>query len=164
MEAIANVQEMLARLPARESDYLELYYIQGKTQKEIAQIFGVKQNSVSWRLNRAIERVRFLESLPKVEARELEDFLSRAFDSKMVRLLATLVRFDGHQRRTAISMHMTYQAVCLALHAAIHRLERLEPIAPSFTPMLTLLRRLADPARPRYFEHGTFRRRKARRR
>lgn len=164
MEPIANVQEILARLPARDSDYLALYYVHGKTQSEIAQIFGVTQGTVSVRLKFIIERVRFLESLPKIEARDLEENLSRAFDMKMVRLLVTLVRFDGHQRRTANNLHVTYQAVCLALRNAIRRLERLEPIAPALGPTLALLRRLADPARPRYFEHGTFRRRKARRR
>jgi RNA polymerase sigma factor (sigma-70 family) len=57
-ELQAVVDEELNRLPAKWRAPLILCYLEGKTQQEAAQILGWPAGSMSWRLNRAKDRLR----------------------------------------------------------------------------------------------------------
>lgn len=66
-----EVKPLLDRIPDREADLIQLYYIQKKRQADIAEIFGVTQAAISYRLDRGIQRIRFLVSIPKVTEEEM---------------------------------------------------------------------------------------------
>ncbi len=74
-----KVAPLLDRIPERESDLIYLYFIQGKRQADIAEIFGVTQAAVSYRLDRGIKRIQFLLSIPQVSEEELRRDLPNVF-------------------------------------------------------------------------------------
>ena len=61
-----SVRELMADLPLREADFVELYFFNHKTQTDIAEIFKVSQPTVCYRLQRATARIRFVLSLPDI--------------------------------------------------------------------------------------------------
>lgn len=75
-----EIKPFLNRLPAREYDLVELYYVEGKNQKDIAKMFGVTQGAISSRLSRAKKRLIFLRDLPKITNEEIDLRLSEYFD------------------------------------------------------------------------------------
>lgn len=96
-EALRNldrIREIMRELPAREADFVELYFFNHKTQTDIAEIFKVSQPTVCYRLQRATARIRFVLSLPDVAEGEmlsaLEGFLGDAEDVQiMLRMYET---------------------------------------------------------------------------
>lgn len=61
-----QIKPLLDRIPEREADLIQLYYIQKKRQADIAEIFGVTQAAISYRLDRGLQRIRFLLSIPQI--------------------------------------------------------------------------------------------------
>lgn len=70
-----QIKPLLDRLPEREADLIDLYYIQKKRQADIAEIFGVTQAAVSYRLDRGLKRIRFLLSIPQVTEEDMRSDL-----------------------------------------------------------------------------------------
>jgi hypothetical protein len=66
-----QVKPLLERIPDREADLIYLYYIRHKRQADIAEIFGVTQAAVSYRLDRGLQRIRFLLSIPQISEEDL---------------------------------------------------------------------------------------------
>jgi len=66
-----EIKPLLDRIPEREADLIDLYYIQKKRQADIAEIFGVTQAAISYRLDRGLQRIRFLLSIPQVSEEEM---------------------------------------------------------------------------------------------
>src|SRR5271155_4681709 len=62
----SRIAPLLNRIPQREADLIYLYYIQKKRQADIAEIFGVTQAAISYRLDRGLQRIKFLLSIPQV--------------------------------------------------------------------------------------------------
>jgi len=91
LEKICKVQEILNQIPAREADFVELYYFKKLRQTDIAEIFGVSQPTVCYRLTRAADRIKFLMNLPKVERNEiiqtLTGFLADPLDIQIMVLM-----------------------------------------------------------------------------
>lgn len=81
---IKIVRDILSLLPAREADFVDLYFFKKLKQTEIADLFEVSQPTVCYRLQRATSRIQFLLKLPKVEELDLkidlENFLSDPLD------------------------------------------------------------------------------------
>lgn len=75
-EQLDRVKNILDQLPPREADFIELYFFHKRKQTDIAQIFGVSQPTVCYRLQRATLRVKFLLSLPDVTIAELQEVLA----------------------------------------------------------------------------------------
>ena len=73
---IDRVREMLDQLPAREADFVDLYYFRKINQTDIAAIFGVSQPTVCYRLKRATSRIQFLLQLPAITRQDLEEAMS----------------------------------------------------------------------------------------
>lgn len=91
---IEHVRAVLEKLPAREADFVELYYFKHLKQTDIAAIFGVSQPTVCYRLARAADRIRFLLNAPTVDKSRMENdltgFLPDPLDVQiMVRMSAT---------------------------------------------------------------------------
>lgn len=59
-----KIKMVIDRLPDREADLVRLYFFMSKKQTDIAEIFNITQAAVSYRLKRALERLRFLIELP----------------------------------------------------------------------------------------------------
>jgi len=66
-----QIKPLLDRIPEREADLIQLYYIQKKRQADIAEIFGVTQAAISYRLDRGLQRIRFLLSIPQVTEEDM---------------------------------------------------------------------------------------------
>src|SRR5271166_4800216 len=62
----SRIAPLLNRIPQREADLIFLYYIQKKRQADIAEIFGVTQAAISYRLDRGLQRIKFLLSIPNI--------------------------------------------------------------------------------------------------
>lgn len=67
----ARVEALLDRIPEREADLIFLYYILKKRQADIAAIFEVTQAAISYRLDRGLQRIKFLLSIPEVTEDDL---------------------------------------------------------------------------------------------
>jgi DNA-directed RNA polymerase specialized sigma24 family protein len=78
---------LLDKIPPREADLITLYYVCKKRQADIAEIFGVTQAAVSYRLDRGIQRLKFLLSIPTVTEEDLRRDLSEVFDQIDVNIL-----------------------------------------------------------------------------
>ena len=75
----AQIAPLLPRIPAREADLLEMYYLHHKRQADIAVIFGVTQAAISYRLGRGIQRLKFLLLIPSVTEEDLRESLPLVF-------------------------------------------------------------------------------------
>ena len=79
----SQIVPLLERIPEREADLIHLYFIQRKRQADIAIIFGVTQAAISYRLDRGIQRIKFLLSIPQVTEEELRRDLPEAFPQQI---------------------------------------------------------------------------------
>ena len=90
-DQINDVKQILALIPPREADFVDLYYFKKLRQTDIAEIFGVSQPTVCYRLSRAADRIRFLMYLPPMEKEEitadLAGFLSDPLDVRIMILM-----------------------------------------------------------------------------
>lgn len=62
-----EIEPILPKIPDREADLIEMYYRHKMRQASIAHYFGVTQAAVSYRLDRGIQRIKFLTSMPQLE-------------------------------------------------------------------------------------------------
>lgn len=78
-----DIVPLLPRLPDREADLIELYFVNHKRQADIAIIFGITQAAVSYRLDRGIKRIRFLLSIPAVTEEQMREALPTVFEEQI---------------------------------------------------------------------------------
>jgi len=78
-----KVKGMLDLLPPVEADFMDMYFFKHVKQTDIASIFGVSQPTVCYRLYRAIDRIKFLLILPKVDVVQMRADLSRFMTDPM---------------------------------------------------------------------------------
>lgn len=78
----SRIAPLLDRIPAREADLIFLYFIKKKRQADIAAIFNVTQAAISYRLDRGIQRLKFLLQIPQVTEEELRADLLTVFPAK----------------------------------------------------------------------------------
>jgi DNA-directed RNA polymerase specialized sigma24 family protein len=83
----SRIAPLLNRIPQREADLIYLYYIQKKRQADIAEIFGVTQAAISYRLDRGLQRIKFLLSIPQASEDELREDLAELFEPIDVNIL-----------------------------------------------------------------------------
>lgn len=76
---LAKVCSVLDKLPDREADLVRLYFFLDKRQTDIAEIFGITQAAVSYRLKRALDRIRFLVEMPDLNGDEIYLILEDCF-------------------------------------------------------------------------------------
>jgi DNA-directed RNA polymerase specialized sigma24 family protein len=61
---MSQVKQVLDQIPAREADFVELYFFSKVRQTTIAELFNISQPTVCYRLQRAAERLRYLIDMP----------------------------------------------------------------------------------------------------
>ena len=135
----AQIEPLLPRIPAREADLLKMYFLQHKRQADIAIIFGVTQAAVSYRLDRGIQRIKFLLSIPQITEEGLRSALPLAFENPID--IDILVGMWGSTCQSAVAeklgltqgrvRHRFFRAV-KTLHTKAETDPRLEPYAKVF--------------------------------
>lgn len=83
IKMMEKVRSMLDQLPPVEADFVEMYFFRHIKQTDIASIFGVSQPTVCYRLYRAIDRIKFLLTLPKVDTERMREDLSKFMSDPM---------------------------------------------------------------------------------
>lgn len=73
---LEEVRTVLGDIPAREADFVELYFFQRVRQTAIASIFNVSQPTVCYRLQRAAARIKYLLDVPPYDPYRIERDLS----------------------------------------------------------------------------------------
>ncbi len=63
-EDMGKVKQVLHLIPPREADFVELYYFSKIKQSAIADMFGVSQPTICYRLQRAVTRIQYLLGMP----------------------------------------------------------------------------------------------------
>lgn len=82
-----RIAPLLDKIPEREADLIYLYYIKKKRQADIAEIFEVTQAAISYRLDRGLQRIKFLLSIPDVTEEDMREDLKDAFQEIDVNIL-----------------------------------------------------------------------------
>lgn len=119
-------------------------YLAGEKQQEIADLFSVTQAAISYKIERAVCRLRYLEAVSAQPADEFESTLKRAqLDPQVVKTLVTLRRLTGI-RRTAQTLKTNDSAVRTALSRAMGALNQLSLRQAGFLPTLRQLELLRD--------------------
>lgn len=131
---------LLDQLPAREADMFQLYFIDQMRQRDIAYIFEVTQAAVSYRLTRAVQRLKFLIEVPKIDNQEVERLLHLAgFDRTDIEILI-LYRKLTSQTAVAeiVGVHQT--GVRDVIRMSVKRLAKLAERDPAFDDVAKLFR------------------------
>jgi hypothetical protein len=66
-----DIEPLLDLIPPREADLIFLYYIKKKKQADIAAIFGVTQAAISYRIERGLQRIKFLLKVPNIPEEDM---------------------------------------------------------------------------------------------
>ncbi len=86
-----KVQELMDQIPPIEADFVRLYFFLHVKQTDIAEIFGVSQPTVCYRLKRAIRRIKYLLEVPRLDPEALREgvsgFLSDPLDVQILILM-----------------------------------------------------------------------------
>lgn len=80
---LERVRGILDQLPGVEADFIDLYFFRQRKQTDIAEIFGVSQPTVCYRLQRATARAKYLLSLPSVEEGEIKEAVGMFLDDPL---------------------------------------------------------------------------------
>jgi hypothetical protein len=84
---VESLDPLLERLPELEADFVFLYFQANKKQSDIAKIFGCTQAAVSYRLKKAVRRIKFLLSIPKYTEEEMRGDLGLIMNELDVEIL-----------------------------------------------------------------------------
>lgn len=107
LQIIDRVRTILTRLPVIEADFIDLYFFRHIRQTDIAAIFGVSQPTVCYRLQRAIQRIKYLLEVPKVDSANLRTDLRRFFTDPMDIEILVLMYETTCQSETAKRLGVT---------------------------------------------------------
>lgn len=88
-----KVKSVLDQIPAREADFVELYYFNRVRQTAIAQLFNISQPTVCYRLQRAAARIKYLLDMPTYDAWLLEQDLRGVLtDERDIKIMLGMLR------------------------------------------------------------------------
>jgi hypothetical protein len=139
-----QVKPLLDRIPDREADLIELYYIQKKRQADIAEIFDVTQAAISYRLDRGLQRIKFLLSIPQITESEMRYNLPfvplKAID---VDILVGMWKTTC-QSEVAMQLGLTQGRVRHRFFGAVKLLERKAIEDPTFEPLFKVFSSIAS--------------------
>lgn len=107
LRVIERVRKILDRLPVIEADFIDLYFFRHIRQTDIAAIFGVSQPTVCYRLQRAIQRIKYLLEVPRLDAEQLRGDLRRFFTDPVDIEILVLMYETTCQSETAKRLGVT---------------------------------------------------------
>ena len=127
-ESLVKLEEVKSYfdfIPAREADYLELYFFKRLRQTAIAELFNVSQPTVCYRLQRGAARLRYLIDLPEVKEDVMREDLRKVIsDETDVSIMLGMVRTTC-QSDVARSLGVTQGFVRHRFLRTVDRLERM---------------------------------------
>jgi DNA-directed RNA polymerase specialized sigma24 family protein len=130
----SQIKPLLDRIPPREADLLFLYYIKKKRQADIAEIFGVTQAAISYRLDRGLQRIRFLLSIPQIDEEDMRDDLPKVpFKPLDVDILVGMWQTTC-QSEVALRLKLTQGRVRHRFFRAVETLKTKADKDPMFQP------------------------------
>jgi len=134
---------LLYELHPIESSFIFLYIFKGKTQEEIATLYGVTQGAVSGRLRRAMTRLKFIYSLPRINEGAMP-FILREFIDNQLWVQVMLLMFDSTShavvaRLLDISQGGARQAFLSSLEILVASKKHLIDAPEDFLPSQSLL-------------------------
>lgn len=139
-----QIKPLLDRLPEREADLIELYYIQKKRQADIAEIFGVTQAAISYRLDRGLQRIRFILSIPDVTEEEMRfDLPHVPFRPLDVDILVGMWQTSS-QTVVASKLGLTQGRVRHRFFEAVKTLEKRSAEETRFTPYFKIFKSIGS--------------------
>jgi len=118
-----RIAPLLPLIPAKESDFIYLYYFCRKRQADIAEIFQVTQAAVSYRLSRGLKRLRFLLEVPTLSEEELHQDLPELFNEMDVNIMIGMWKTTC-QSEVAGNLGLTQGRVRHRFFQAVKKLER----------------------------------------
>lgn len=140
----SQIQPLLDRIPKREADLMELYYMQKKRQADLAEIFGVTQAAISYRLNRGLQRIRFLLSIPTLSEDGLrQDLPEVPFKPTDVNILVGMWQTTC-QSEVASKLGLTQGRVRHRFFGAVVVLEKRAAEDPKFVPYSKVFSSIAN--------------------
>lgn len=139
----AQIEPLLDRIPAREADLIKLYYIDKKRQTDIAEIFGVTQAAISYRLDRGLQRIKFLLSIPQVTEQQLRKDLQVIFRDIDVDILVGMWQTTC-QSEVAAQLGLTQGRVRHRFFKAVKVLEARASIEPAYEPYCRIFSAIAS--------------------
>lgn len=128
-----RIVPLLNRIPEREADLIYLYYIQRKRQADIAVIFGVTQAAISYRLDRGLQRIKFLLEIPPVTEEDLRQALPLVFKPIDVDILIGMWHTTC-QSQVAKMLDLTQGRVRHRFFKAVRTLKDASDRDPQFVP------------------------------
>lgn len=151
---LERVREIMKELPAREADFVELYFFCHKTQTDIAEIFKVSQPTVCYRLQRATARIRFVLSLPDVPDEELlrvlEGFLADGEDVQIMMLMYETTCQSAVAKRLGVTQgkvrHRFMRSTKRMVESESPRMEKIAQIFQTIAENLNIKREVDRPA------------------
>lgn len=139
----SQIAPLLDRIPEREADLIYLYYIERKRQADIAQIFNVTQAAISYRLDRGLQRIRFLLSIPKITEEDIRRDLPEVFKPIDVDILVGMWETTC-QSEVANRLGLTQGRVRHRFFRAVKTLEAAADKDDKFKPYFQVFKKISN--------------------
>jgi DNA-directed RNA polymerase specialized sigma subunit len=108
---IRKVKDLLAFIPQREADFIEMFFFHQIRQIDIARMFKVSQPTVCYRLKRAAVRIRFLLEIAHVSDTQFKrDLQAAGLQGKDLDIVMLMVRYTS-QTKVAEMLGLTQSHV-----------------------------------------------------
>lgn len=142
--ALERTREALKILPKRERDMLELYYFHKKDQVEIGKLFKVTQGDVSYRIARAVKRMQFYLSLPRVCLRRMARDLTKVLPNKLhVTIMLGMYRTTS-QTAVAVKIGLSQGKVRYRFMRSIDILNEVKDRMPIYSVYLDIFKKVGE--------------------
>ena len=138
-----RIMPLLDRIPSREADLIYLYYVCKKRQADIAIMFDVTQAAISYRLDRGIQRIKFLLSIPTVTEEDLRDDLKAIFEPIDIDILVGMWQTTC-QSEVATQLRLTQGRVRHRFFRAVETLTAAAGKDPRFGPYQRIFSSISD--------------------
>ena len=146
-EKLSSVIDHMGRISPIEADMIDLHVLKGVPQSALGKIFGYTQPNIHYRVNRAIERLKVLLTIPIFTESYLEDTLSRYFsDKKDIKVMVLLYLYSSQSHAARVigesQGKVRYRFLrCLNSLAKIEELSEVHQALNTVNLNLTLLRK-----------------------
>jgi hypothetical protein len=141
--AFEALQPHLERLPKREQDLLFMHFIMKKKQTELGIIFNRTQAAISYRIKKAITRLKFLLSLPEVGEEDIRRDLSGLFKAQDIEIMVGMFRHTC-QTQVARDLGSNQCFIRHRFHKNIRILDREREYDDLYEPYYDLFSKIRD--------------------
>jgi hypothetical protein len=146
-QRLSSVVDHMGRISPIEADMIDLHILKGVPQSALGKIFGYTQPNIHYRVNRAIDRLKVLLTIPLFSEIFLEETLSRYFsDKKDIKVMVLLYLYSSQSHAARIigesQGKVRYRFLrCLNSLAKIEELSEVHQALNTVNLNLTLLRK-----------------------